>query len=159
MNSGGTFEFLTAWILSAATYIVLAGKASVEELVTAAICGFCAAICWQALDRVTDLPLRLSSAAIGRAADALVRLPAATGKVGLKLLQSVMMPVDGQVVMRELIHGQARHPHDAGRRAVAILSLSLAPGGFVLRLPEGRDLIELHMLTDETASGDARWPS
>ena len=61
----------------------------------------------------------------------------------------------GQIVELPFRHGDAR---DAGRRAIVTLGASLAPNGFVLRMPAERDVMVMHRLVPAGQSADAEWP-
>ena len=150
--------FIFVWAMLAVAYVLFAGQPSAEELAFAVGCGLVAAVWSASLRRAAPLKLRYERGAATALARAVAGLPSGTWRVGLKLVRAVATASGGASSTRSFVHGRADDPRDAGRRAVAVLALSLAPDKFVLRTPGGRDEIELHELAAAQPKGDARWP-
>jgi len=151
--------FTTIWGLSALAYLGMAGQVSVAEIGLAFACGLIAAFWAIALETVAEIHLRFETAAGAAAVRALANLPGAIAKATVALVSRR----GGAVVRQQFIRGREQMPADAARRATALLAMSLAPDKFVLRIPLGRDEIELHTLVTNSAvanstSADLRWP-
>lgn len=150
--------FTSSWMLAAAAYVLFAGQFSADELVAAAACGLVTALWALSVRRATSLHFRFERAALSAVARAIARLPQATAKSALVLAKTIVGPVQGFYSERPFLHGTKSAPADAGRRAVALLALSLAPNSFVLRAPHDREEINMHDLATMFSREDVRWP-
>jgi hypothetical protein len=147
--------FAAVWAVSALGYLGLVGQLSAAEVGLALGCGLAAAIWAAALRTAGLLHFRFEAAAVGAALRALAHLPRAIAEVGAALLRGH----GGSVVRQHFIHGRDQIPADVGRRAMVLLTISLAPDKFAVRVPPGRDRLELHSLVPIAAQADPRWPT
>lgn len=147
--------FAAMWGVSALGYLGLVGQLSTAEAGLALACGVAAALWATALRTAGVLHFRFEAAAAVAATRALARLPRAVAQVAEALVRGQ----GGRVVRQRFVHGRDQTPADAGRRAVVLLTTSLAPDKFALRFPLGRDQLELHSLVPLLAETDPRWPS
>lgn len=63
----------------------------------------------------------------------------------------------GQVSRQPFRQG-GQDARDAGRRGMVMLSVSLAPNGYGLHVPEGEDVLVMHRLARVPPSPDPEWP-
>ena len=150
--------FVFAWAILTAVYVLFSGQFSPEEVAFAAGCGLVAAVWSASLRRAASVKLKFQWDAAIALAHAVAGLPSGTWRSGLKFARAAKTGIGGASSARPFVHGRIDDPRDAGRRAIAVLALSLAPDKFVLRTPVGRDEIELHELDTAQPKGDARWP-
>jgi hypothetical protein len=130
-----------SWLALALSYLVFAGQVSRNELIAGF--GACAIAVGHAViaHRAADAPMRLRlrwDRVIGIAATSLVM---DTIRVGAALLR----PRPGALSPETLPLDEAV---PSGRRAVAILTLSLAPNGFVVRADGTRAVMHQLVPTD-----------
>ena len=97
--------------------------------------------------------------ALGVLASAVAGLPAATASVGARLACGLVGPVAGERIEHIFVCGPRFAPRAAGRRAGVVLSASLAPDIYVLRMPRDADKILYHAVTGRWPGHDPRWPS
>ena len=136
------------WFVLAGLYLVLAGDASVAEIVAAVLSGGMAAAGSLVLQRTAERPLRLRvawSRVFLQAVTALLRDTVAVSAVAARAL--VGRP-HGRVIRRRVREPRGRAAR-AGHRAVEILGASLAPNEYVI--DDDRASLLLHRL-----SGTAR---
>lgn len=138
---------------------MLAGEISTVEVVAALVCsGLGTAV---ALGLITIARRRFR---FRPAPDAVLRPWAAlvpeTFAVGQQLIAATIRLVDqrGGFVRQPFDPGETDDPTDAGRRAVAVLGISLAPRSFAVR-GDRSDTMILHTLPERSASPDRRWPA
>lgn len=152
---------LAAWVILAGFYLLFAGQLSVTEVMagvpaTLACTGFAVL-----LHRAQSRRFQLRAPWFRVLAMPLAALFPDAVKVGGVLLRSLRRRPDGPlgVVSRQPFrHGGDEAP-DAGRRALSTLGLSLAPNGYVLLVPDGRDALILHRLAPAAADGNPEWPA
>ncbi len=87
-------------------------------------------------------------------------LLADTLRVGRVLCAAILRRPDGRAGTIDTVafrHGDQR-PDEAGRRAVVVLAASLAPNGFVLAAPRGRDELVMHRLAPSPDPAGREWP-
>ena len=148
------------WLLGAASYLVLAGQLSGDELAAAALLGGAAALWHRAVLRAGAARFAGDRRMVGALGRAVAGLPGATVSVGRALAGAALgRPVAGQRISRAFPHGPRDAPAEAGRRAAALLATSLSPDSYVLRLPPGEDKILFHSITSRSPGGDPRWPA
>lgn len=147
------------WLLVAASYMVLAGQFSLDEVVTGALLGSFGAAWHAAVMRAGARCYAFDRHALREIAVAVAGLPAATVKAGAWLARSLVGPVVGRRVEQVFAAGRQDVPTEAGRRAVVVLATSLAPDSYVLRVPLDEDVISYHAITGKAPDGDPRWPS
>ena len=91
----------------------------------------------------------------------LARRPVALGwdtvLVGRCLLRSIWRPVEGRLVRQDFEHGEASGEAGA-RRALVVLGVSLAPNGYVVRVPARGDFLLVHRLAPAALAADREWP-
>ncbi len=147
--------FVGAWGLLSLGYLLLVGQLSADEIGLALACGLAAAGWSVAIRRVAVLGFRFEPAAAWVIITAVAKLPRTIAAVATALLHAR----NGTVVWELFIRGRDLDLSDAARRAVVLLAVSLTPDKFALRLPHGRDEIELHSLVGSPAQSDLRWPA
>lgn len=147
------------WFGVAASYMVLAGQFSFDEIVAGALLG-CVGAAWHAAVRRAAARSfafdRHAAVEIGRA---FLGLPGATLRVGVRLAASVFSPVEGRRVEHVFQGGRQDAPEEAGRRAVVVLATSLVPDSYVLRVALHEGTVLFHAITDRVPSRDPKWPS
>lgn len=146
---------IAVWPLASASYLLLVGQASADEIGLAIACGLGATLWFGALAGVARVRFRFEPEAAMAAARAFAGLPLGVARTAGALMRGR----GGRVVGQPFVEGRERAPADAARRAVAVLAVSLAPDRFALRLPEGRGRLEMHSLAGAPEKSDARWPA
>lgn len=149
--------FLFAWAGAALAYVLFAGQFSPDELVAAAACGLAVSLWWLALRKQAPRVFRFEPRAGSAVFRATASLPAATAKVAARLAVAVASGRGGELAHRPFVHGREDDPADAGRRAVAVLALSLAPDSFAVRDHAGEDSLAVHAILPRAPEIDARW--
>ncbi len=147
------------WLACSASYMILAGQFSPDEMVVAALLGAVGVVCHRALLGTGASRFSFEPRAALVIARSVAGLPLATLTVGRRLAAGLMRPVEGRRVERVFAHGQQGRPLEAGRRAVVVLATSLSPDAFVLRAPLDEDTLLSHALTESDAGRDPRWPA
>lgn len=134
-----------AWALLGGVYLVFVGQVSADELATAAACGLAGGLWAAAIGRAATLRFRWSRRALGALARGAAGVPSGAAKVAAWLVQALFGRARGGISQTPFAHGRRDDPTAAGWRAGAVLGRSMAPDSFVVRAPEGRDLLELHV--------------
>ena len=147
------------WLAGAATYLVLAGQLSPDEVAAAVLLGGLGAGWHFAVLNDGARRFRFERPALRVIGASLAGLPGATLRVGARLAAALVRPVEGRRVERVFHRGTADDPRDRGRRAVVLLATSLAPDSYALDLPVSEETIVFHALTGSSPGGDPRWPS
>lgn len=147
------------WLAGAASYLLLAGSFSPDELGAAALLGALGVAWHAAVMRAGGRRFRFEPPALRAAGAALLGLPGATLRVGARLAAALLRPVEGRRVEQPFDRGGADDDRDRARRAAVVLATSLAPDSYALRLPLDEAVIVFHSLTGATPSRDPRWPS
>lgn len=147
------------WLACFASYLILAGQFSLDELAAAALLGVVGAAWHRAILGTQARRFAFEPRAALVIGQALWGLPLATVNVGRQLVTGLLRPAEGQRIARVFAHGRQNSPRDAGRRAVVVLATSLAPDAYVLRVPLDEDTIMTHALTDTAPGNDPRWPA
>jgi hypothetical protein len=137
--------FVIAWALLGGVYLLFAGQASADELVAAAACGLAGALWSAALGRVATVRFRWSGRALGALGHGVAGLPSGAAKVAGALVAALFGRARGRLVEAPFVHGRREDRTDVAWRAAAVLGRSTAPDSFVVRAPQGRDVLELHL--------------
>lgn len=146
------------WIVLTGIYLVLAGQVSGTEAAMAVVGGGLGAAWTRAVRRASPRSYRFEIADGKALWLAVAHLPRATIGVAAAFAGASPSAGPGRGPSRRFVRGRRADPRAAGRRALAVLAASLAPDSFVLRVPERRDAMRLHALTDGAPEGDERWP-
>jgi len=143
-------------VLLFALYLLLAGQASTDELVAAALCaggatGLSLAIPLIAerhfaFHRVPWLRLLASTACA---------LPVEAAQVGGRLAR--LKPLRGNIQRRPFA-AAGTGPEDASRRGLVTLATSLTPNTYVLAVLTGRQELLVHRLVSGKPPRDRKWP-
>ena len=147
------------WLGGAGSYVVLAGQFSLDEMVAGAVLGALGAAWHAAVMHDGARRFAFERPALREIGAAAVTLPGAVAKVGACLAGALVRDVAGQRVEQPFHRGRVDDPRDAARRAVVVLTTSLAPDSYALSLPLDEDVIAFHVLTDDRPSTDPRWPA
>jgi len=150
-------SFTLAWAVCGGAYLLFCGQFSTEDFAAAAGCGLTGALWTMAIRRAAPFQFRVEKAAVNAGLRAAAGLPWATLRVAAKLLETIAKGGEGAMTTAPFFAGRQDDPADAGRRAVAVLGVSLAPDSFVIRLPEGENQIHAHALVKKAGGADARW--
>lgn len=155
-------RFILVWLAAAGSYVLLAGQFSPEELGAAVLCGLFAALWSASLNRAASIHFRFERGTLAAAIHAIAGLPAATVRVAAAFVRvlvtrKIAATWFAQTMREPFIHGHRLNSTDAGRRATAILARSLAPDSFIVRIPEGREEIDVHNLLGTPSGKSARW--
>ena len=150
------------FLVLCALYLLFAGTASLDECIAAAASGAIGAACLWLTQRCTDRPLSLAAPwhrVLGKPVAQLV--PDAV-RVGWVLGRaSLGRGPAGVLAWQRFRHGgddPNDNPGDAGRRALSLLAVSLAPNGYVVDLPGAADAMLVHRLAAASPRPDADWP-
>ena len=156
------------WLGGTAAYLVLAGQVSVDEVVAGIILGGLG-VAWHAIVcRCSRHSFTFERRAGLAVLLALVGLPGAILRVGLRLSTALVRDVQGHTVEQPFHRGRLddinRRPTDkpnpdVARRAIVVLATSLAPDSYVLRLPVDEETILIHAITRQSSGTDPRWPA
>ncbi len=151
------FRCVLAVVLLAALYILFAGTLSVSEgaacVVAVAGAGF-----YLMLARRAEVPrfgfraawvLVLPRLGWGLARDTML--------VGHALVISIFRVVRGELVSQRFTHGGESGVAGA-RRALVTLGVSLAPNGYVVRVPARGNFLLVHQLVPAPTKTDEEWP-
>jgi hypothetical protein len=145
---GAVRAWLAWWALLAALYVVLTDSRRLEELVAAVVIGALGATAATLVRHEREVVLR------PRAADVVAEL-----RHGLRwprdlaLLATALIRRPRGRLVETPFEATGTDPHDAGRRAWAVVGRSLAPNTIVIAVDEERGVVQAHQLvTDEDAS-------
>ena len=147
------------WLGGTASYMVLAGQFSADEVVAAVLLGGLGAGWHFAVLHDGARRFHFDRPALRAIGSALLGLPGATLRVGARLAAGLLHRAEGRRVEQPFHRGTADSAEDRGRRAVVVLATSLAPDSYALRLPLDEDTITFHVLTGSSPGGDPQWPS
>lgn len=152
------FIGIAAWVVLFAFYLVFAGEISTVEVCAALFCATVGAALAVAAHRSgrRQFRLRAPPKAIWRPLAALV--PDFLS-VGGELIKAIRLGGDrprGDYFYQPFTQGDDG-PRSRGRRAIAVLGLSVAPRAFVVRHGEGALL--MHALPTKAPSKDPTWPA
>ena len=150
---------LWVWPAGAASYLVLAGSLSADEIAVAVMLGALGAGWHAAILNVEARRFAFGLAAVREIGRALAGLPGATLRVGSRLATAILRGAAGRQAEVPFSIGDHTMPAEAGRRALVVLATSLAPDSYVLRIPENEGSIQYHALTARMPGGDRRWPA
>jgi hypothetical protein len=144
------------WCALLGLYLLFAGEVSRNELACALVLAS-AGTAWVHLVRA-GAPRRFAVVrAIAPVGKALARLPVATFFSGGALLDAARRGASaGRARRCRFVHGADDDPQERTRRALAVLSASLAPDRFVVTLARGDEAL-LHDLGAGAALPDERW--
>lgn len=148
---------LLAWGCTFGLYLALTGTARESELITAALVASLATFWSAAIRDHSGVHFLPSTAHMRCWARAVAGLVPAIGRVALVLLRVAALGGSPWRAARWTFdYGSPRDPSDRARRASALLSASLGPEAYVVRLPAGRRRALAHTLRPR-ASPDRRW--
>ncbi len=146
------------WLGGTAAYLVLAGQVSVDEVVAGIVLGGLA-VAWHAVVcRCSRHSFTFERHAGLALFQSLGGVPGAILKVGLRLATALVRDVEGHIVEQPFHRGRLDDTRDVARRATVVLTTSLAPDSYVLRLPVDEETILIHAITQNSPGTDPRWP-
>ena len=132
------------WVTLAGAYLLLAGQVSRNEIIAGLGASVTAAVYAAVAHRTVDAPLRLRLPWLRVILTVLRDLAVDTVRVGAALFSAK----PGALSHRKPRAGEMADP---GRRAVAILALSVAPNSFVVRAED--DAMLMHRLAGSDGKG------
>lgn len=147
------------WLGGAASYMVLAGQFSGDEVAAGVILGALGAAWHAAVMHDGARRFAFERPALRTVGTALLGFPGATLRVGARLVLALVRPVAGRRIEQPFHRGTVDDPRDRGRRAIVVLATSLAPDSYALNLPSAEETITFHAFTAAAPSRDPRWPS
>ena len=147
------------WLGGTATYLVLAGQVSAEEVVAGVVLGGLGVAWHAAVRRCSRHGFACERHASLAMLQAIGSLPGATLRAGLRLAWALVRDVEGHVVEQPFHRGRLDDTRDVARRATVVLATSLAPDSYVLRLPVDEETILVHAMTRLSPGTDPRWPT
>ena len=148
-------EIGLSWLLLTGIYLALAGSPSLQEGAAALLCGTLSALWVRQVRACGDRHLRVRPPALAPVLPALAELPRQTARVGARLWRAARK---GDVAGEDrcaLPHAVANcplarnYPEAAGACALSVLTASLSPDAYVLRLEPERGRILLHAFLPE----------
>lgn len=159
-----------AWLVFAALYTFFAGQISLTEVIAGASAAALAAICTARLHNKQSRHIRLRAPWPKLLLRPLAALVTDTVRVGAILVSALWRRPNGPVGM--ITKQPFRHAHDkpdsgmgdkdaavdAGRRGLVTLAASVAPNGYVVRIPHDQDALIMHRLAAVAPSEDTAWP-
>ena len=147
------------WLVGTAAYLVLAGQASAEEVVAGVLLGGLSVAWHAAVCRCSRHGFTFDRRAVLAVLQAICGLPGAILRVGARLGSALVRDVEGRIVEQPFHRGRLDDRRDGARRATVVLATSLAPDGYVLRLPVDEETIAFHTFTSRSPGTDPRWPA
>jgi len=148
-------EFGVAFVVLAASYALLAGKVSADEIALGLGGGALAAV-WTVVSPAAEIRFRFDWKAVVTFLGAIAAVPRAAARVTWALFKAGLHRPRGSTADLPFVHGRDRGAADATRRAIVLLSLSLAPDQFALS-HEG-DRLRVHRLVAGPPGRDKQWP-
>ena len=148
------------WLVAAGFYLFLAGDDSTVELVAMAVCATLGTALAVALSLVPEkhFALRPAPRAILRPLAALLPELLAVGRELADVSIGGASRHRGAFVHQPFDFGSDT-PREAGRRAVTLIGVSLAPRGFVVRGEQADGKVLLHGFPPKPVSSDTKWPA
>lgn len=140
-----------------ALYLVFAGQASENELLTGVVLAVAIAGWALALRACCGAQLAVGTDHVRPWLRTIAGLPGATVGTGGALLAAIVGRASPRTEESAFIHGSADEPRANARRATAVLIASLAPDSFVVRTPAGEDHVLIHRLARARRAPDALW--
>ena len=135
-------------LLLTAIYLVLAGQVSGDEIGLAFACGLIALGWSLTIRHAARLRFRFSPEMLTMTAGALADVPRAI----IAVAPALLLPRRGSIRREPAARGGANGA-DAGRRAITLLAISLAPDRFALRWAKRGDAVEIHHLSIGAPTG------
>ena len=145
------------WLGGTATYLVLAGQISVDEVVAGIVLGGLGAAWHAVVCRCSRHSFTFERHASVAMLQSIGGLPGAILRVGLRLGTAIVRDVQGHTLEQPFHRGRLDDTRDAARRATVVLATSLAPDSYVLRLPVDEETILIHAITQSFPGTDPRW--
>ncbi len=141
-------------------YVLFAGEVSVAEAIAGAPVVIIATLYALALQRCGTVDLRVAARWVGVPARACLAVLPDLWRVGRGLVQAVRRrPDEMQGVIKHVpFRVGGAGADDAGRRAVVVSAVSLAPNGFVVGMDDERDELIVHQLVPVAMRDDREWP-
>jgi hypothetical protein len=144
--------FLITWMLLGGVYLLFAGQGSTDELVAAAACGLAGALWAAALGQVATQRFRWTRQALDALVRGVARLASGAAQVAGGLVRALFGRAQSRLVEQPFARGRRDDRTDAAWRAGVVLGRSVAPDSFVVRAPEDRDLLKLHVFGRKASS-------
>ena len=146
------------WLGGTASYLVLAGQVSVDEVVAGVTLGGLSVVWHAVVCRCSRHRFTFERHAGLALLRAIAGFPGAIPRVGSRLAIALVRDVSGHTAEQPFHRGRLDDPRDKARRATVLLAASLAPDSYVLRLPVDEETIVIHGITSRSPSTDPRWP-
>ena len=149
------------WPLLAGLYLLLAGQADTDEIISAvtlsAATAAYACIAHARAHRRTRLPSGWPVAVLR----AVRKIPPDAARVGWVLIRVLFRrPAHAAgACIDQPFRAGADTPADTAHRGIAILAASLAPNGYALHLEHDPDRLTLHTLAGTKPSRNREWPA
>ncbi|HST74099.1 MAG TPA: hypothetical protein VLJ20_01915 [Acetobacteraceae bacterium] len=150
----GLLTLGSTWTVLAAFYLLCAGGFTADELIVAAASGLVGTGLSVLIRRDAERRFRLRAPWRRVILRPLANLAPDAARVARVLLSAHPR---GEAVVQPFAPGGAT-PRDAGRRALVTLAASLAPNGYVLRIPDASDGLVMHRLAHVPPPQDKVWP-
>ena len=150
---------LWVWPAGVASYLILVGSLSPDEVGVALLLGGLGAGWHAAVLHVGGRRFAFERQAFGHIGRSLAGVPRAILQVGVRLGAAILHGAAGRQVEVPFDTGRQGVPAEVGRRALVVLAASLAPDSYVLRIPANEGELQGHALTARAPSGDRRWPA
>ncbi|MDQ2802719.1 MAG: hypothetical protein M3Y41_08550, partial [Pseudomonadota bacterium] len=151
---------LAVWVLLVGFYVLFAGQVSPSELIAGIPAAGAAAVFALLLHRTQTRRLRLRAPWLHVLAQPLGAVFPDALRVGGVLLRALWhRPAGslGQISRQPFNHG-GDDASAAARRGLVTLANSLAPNGYVLRIPDDGDVLLLHRLAPTPTHPEREWP-
>jgi hypothetical protein len=149
-----------SWCVTAAAYLVLAGQLSWSEVFTAVVLASLAALWSARLRRCSSRTFAVTGQHAGHWARAWIALAPGAWRVGCRLLRVALVgaaPTETSAHRVDFDYGRDADALERGRRTTALLTASLGPASFIVRMRAGRGEVLMHRIVPERAAPDRRW--
>lgn len=152
---------LTNWVVLAGLYLLFAGQLSGSEVIAGVPASLAAAVFALLVHRVQPRRFQVRAPWLRVVVRPIAALFPDAARVGTMLLRAMWRRPDGPlgVISQQPFRHGGNQPGDAGRRALTTLGLSLAPNGYVLLVPDDRDMLPVHRLAPAVMGSDPEWPA
>lgn len=151
---------IALWVVLSGFYLLCAGTLSATEFIVGLPAAGAATVFALLVRRFEDGRLNLRAPWLHVVGAPLAALFADAARVGRRLVRALGRRPEGPlgVVVRQPFRPGDDEPEATGRRALVILASSLAPNGYVLRIPPGEPALLMHRLAQVPPDPDEEWP-
>ncbi len=148
---------LLTWPAAFGAYLAFAGTLSGNELATGAVVATLTSLCAERIRARSEVEFAWRGDALVPMFKAFAGIAPATLAAGAQLLTAIAGRQPGRPIMEPFHYGATDDPRERSRRAIAVLSSSLTPDKFVVRVESRRDAALLHQIGESARALDPQW--